>query len=279
MAMETRDWYDTPLYYDIIFDADTEMEASFLEGLWRRHGFVVRGRPRVLEAACGSGRVMAEMLHRGWRADGFDLNEAMLAHARARLGAVQVPRSRWHLWRDGLADFTPPANRRYHLAHCLVSTFKYLQTEAEARASLWRLSEALVPGGLLVLGLHLTNYARTGCEHERWVESRSGLEVVCNTRTWPADRRRRLERVRARLRVTGRGETREQETNWLFRTYDAGQLRSLLYTAPELVMIVCHDFTYDLEATRKLDDSYADIVVILRKLRVGNAAMRPGEGK
>ena len=31
------DWYDTPLYYDIIFDADTVEETDFLETIFDRH--------------------------------------------------------------------------------------------------------------------------------------------------------------------------------------------------------------------------------------------------
>lgn len=266
MAWEKRDWYDTPLYYDIIFDADTQAEAAFLDGLWRRHGVAVKGRPHVLEAACGSGRVMAAMREHGWVTDGFDANEAMLTHARERLRSAPSNAAPWRVWRDGLADFQVPGERRYHLAHCMVSTFKYLLSEAEARACLQRLSAVLVPGGLLVLGLHLTNYASTGCEHERWAETRDGVEVVCNTRTWPADRRRRLERVRARLRVTDQGVTREQETNWQFRTYDARQLRSLLAKQPEFKLVACHDFTHDLNTTRELNDRYADLVVVLRRV-------------
>ncbi len=264
MARESRDWYDTPLYYDIIFDADTEREAAFLHGLWQRHGTPARGVPRVLEAACGSGRVMAAMRALGWSTDGFDLSEAMLTHARERLSSQPPPEYRLpvaipRLWQAGLATFTPPANRRYHLAHCLVSTFKYLLTEADARSCLQHLADAL-----LVLGLHLTDYDRANCEHERWVEKRDGIEVVCNTRTWPADRRRRLERVRARLRVTENSITREQETNWQFRTYNAAQLRTLLRSAPQLELLACHDFTYNLNATRSLDDSYADIILVAR---------------
>ena len=32
------DWYDTPRYYDIVFDTDTKREADFLEEMLRRHG-------------------------------------------------------------------------------------------------------------------------------------------------------------------------------------------------------------------------------------------------
>jgi SAM-dependent methyltransferase len=261
MAREQRDWYDTPLYYDIIFDADTVKEAAFLEGVWERFG-TGKKKGRVLEAACGSGRVMAEMLKRGWKADGFDLSEAMLSHARARLKGS----TGWKVWQAEMARFEVPDRRRYQVVHCLVSTFKYLLSEAEAVVALERMAGALEPGGLLVLGLHLTDYGRTSCEHERWVEERDGVRVVCNTRTWPADKRTRLERVRARLKVTENGQTREQETIWDFRTYNAAQLKSLLGAVPELERVACFDFHYDLGAERKLDDSYADVIVVLRKM-------------
>ena len=260
MAREQRDWYDTPLYYDIIFDADTAKEGAFLEGVWERYGTGKKGR--VLEAACGSGRVMGEMLRRGWKADGFDLNERMLGHARERLKGE----TGWKVWRGDLAGFGVPKGRRYEVVHCLVSTFKYLLSEAEAVAALRRMGEAVLPGGLVVLGLHLTDYGRKGCEHERWVEARDGVEVVCNTRTWPADRRTRLERVRARLKVTEGGVTREQETVWDFRTYDSRQLRALVGAVPELERVGCFDFQYDLGAPRKLDDGYADVILVLRKV-------------
>ena len=29
---EVFDWYENPLYYDVIFDVDTETEASFCRG-------------------------------------------------------------------------------------------------------------------------------------------------------------------------------------------------------------------------------------------------------
>ena len=47
-------WYETPLYYDIVFDVDTGRETDFLCDVWSRHA-TSRGR-RVLEPACGSGK-------------------------------------------------------------------------------------------------------------------------------------------------------------------------------------------------------------------------------
>jgi len=126
-------------------------------------------------------------------------------------------------------------------------------------------SAALKPGGVYLLGVHLTNYALTNHEHERWQGARDGVEVVCNTRTWPADKGKRLEDIRTRLRIRQNGETRTQETHWQFRTYDAAQMRRLLKSVPNFELVACHDFTHDIEVTRKLDDSYSDIVLVLRR--------------
>jgi SAM-dependent methyltransferase len=259
--MAQRDWYDTPLYYDIIFDADTPREADFLEAVWRRHASPGGGR-RVLEPACGSGRLVFELARRGWQVDGFDASVPMLDYARDRLAKTGL---RARLWPDQLQDFDAPDAGGYDLAHCLVSTFKYLLTEADARACLRRVADALRPGGIFVLGLHLSDYARTRPDHERWVAEREGVEVVCNTRTWPADRQGRLEHLRTRLRVLRAGQTQTQETRWQFRTYDVRQLRALLRAVPELETVVCHDFTHDPAAEFRLDGRHLDVVLILRR--------------
>ncbi len=259
MLKTQADWYDTPLYYDIIFDADTPKEAAFLEGIYARHGEVKsRSAKAVLEPACGSGRLLIEMAQRVWGVWGFDGSQAMLNFAQPRCLAAT-------LWLDQMQSFTVPKAKRFHLAHCLVSTFKYLLTEADAVAHLQRVTEALLPGGIYALGLHLTDYAATRCEHERWVGERAGTHVVCNTRGWPADVKARLEAVRTRLKITQQGETRVQETRWQFRTYNAAQVKALLRKVPALELVACHDFTYDLESQRELDDSYSDVLLVLRR--------------
>ena len=48
----------------------------------------------------------------------------------------------------------------FDLAHCLVSTFKYLLTEAAARAHLRSVARALRPGGVYALGFHLSPVRR-----------------------------------------------------------------------------------------------------------------------
>lgn len=260
---EQRDWYDTPLYYDIVFDDGTAKEAAFLEAAYQKHAVPAKSR-RLFEPACGSGRLALEMARRGWDVSGFDGNANMIEFARERLTSAGL---KARLWEDWMQSFELPKGVKggFDLAHCLVSTFKYLHTETDAAECLRRVALALRKGGLFFLGVHLTDYARETAEHERWVAKRGRVEVVCNTHTWPADRKTRLEKLRTRLRITDGGRRHVQETHWQFRTYNAAQLKALLRKVPELELAICHDFTYDIDEPRRLDDSYADVLLVLRR--------------
>jgi Cu+-exporting ATPase len=65
--------------------------------------------------------------------------------------------------------------------------------------------------------------------------------------------------------ITDAGRTHTQETRWQFRTYNAAQLKTLLRKVPELEFVECYDFTYDIADPRRFDDSYADVLLVLRK--------------
>ena len=256
--VRSRDWYATPLYYDIVFDADTELEGTFLEAVLARHG--TSGGRRVLEPACGSGRLVAALARRSFEVTGFDQSGDMLAFARRRLARGRL---RAELGQADLAHFSEGGP--FDLAHCLVSTFKYLLDEERAVAHLTRVARALAPGGVYVLGVHLTEYAWRGRLRERWVARRGPTRVVCNIQTWPADRARRLERVRSRLLVSRGATRRALETNWLFRTYDAAELSRLIAEVPELELVATYDFSYDLATPRELDGDQLDCVLVLRR--------------
>jgi SAM-dependent methyltransferase len=260
LRYEPFDWYETPLYYDIIFDEDTEKEVAFLEAMYRRHA---GGRRRaLLEPACGSGRLVSALAARGYRVSGFDVSRPMLAFARERLRRDGTKaRIDW----ARMERFTYP--RKFDMAYCFVSTFKYLLSEMAARAHLRAVARALVPGGVYVLGFHLTDYDRGTLERERWVATRNGMRVVCNIQTWRPDRKARTERVRARLIVSAgdRKADRRFETAWTFRTYSKRQFLSLLASVPELEHVATHDFLYEPERDVRFGEERTDVVAILRR--------------
>lgn len=257
---ESADWYDEPLLYDVAFASETEVEAKFIEAVCDEHG---RSRGRTaLEPACGSGRLLEALARRDRPVIGFDANEAMVRFARRRL----APFGRRAQVRPGrMESFT--LSRPVALAYNLVSTFRYLPTEAAAQAHLRCVRDALAPGGIYLLGLLLSEYGTHRCSRERWVGRRGTLEVVCNTQSWPPDRRRRRERFRARLRATDGNGVRRLESCWTFRTYDAAQLRRTLRSVAGLSHVATYDFDCDVDAPRSLDDDQLDCIVVLWRER------------
>jgi SAM-dependent methyltransferase len=263
------DWYDAPRYYDLIFDTDTAREADFLERMAAAHAEPPARRAlRVLEPACGSGRLMVELAARGARVVGFDASAPMLEYAGKRLKERGL---KGRLFEARMESFELPASEqgRFDLAHCFVSTFKYLLTEADARSHLERVAAALRPGGIYVLGFHLSDYDELRQSRERWVVEEGGTRVVCTITGWPPMRRARREKVRSRLVVEEGGETKRLETTWDFRTYDAGQAKRLLASVPAFELVAVHDFDYAQERPRNLGAERLDVVLILRRGKDG----------
>lgn len=267
-AFTQTDWYRYPFYYDIVFDGDTPREADFLEGVFHRHGRLPRGEKitRVLEPACGSGRMLFELARRGHAVAGFDASPEMVDYAQGRL--CQLPTGLRRASRVRVARMESFRMRGpFHLAHCLLSTFKYLLTEDDALAHLKRVAGVLTPGGIYVIGIHLTDYTRTRTDREVWRGTRDNIHVRSETITRPASSESRLEWLRNRLLVRDQntGRTEKLETHWQCRTYDSVQLESLLQRVPSLQIAGCYDFSHDIEVPRGLDDTQEDLVVVLRK--------------
>lgn len=117
--------------------------ARVVDDLWRE-----RGQVRLLDFACGTGRILSFLEDRVDEADGLDLSPEMASRARAACTRAQV-----HVGHLG-ADGTPAAiERDYDLA----TAFRFfLNVEDEVRKQvLGRLHELLAARrGLLVLNNH-----------------------------------------------------------------------------------------------------------------------------
>jgi len=254
---EVADWYQLPRYYDIAFASRNKAEVDFLETLYDR--YAQRGGA-ILEPACGSGRLMEGLLRRGHDVHGFDLGEAMVAYARERLDARKLGGV---LWVDDMTSFRP--RKRYAMAHCLVSSFKYLLTEKAARAHLQCVAASLRKGGVYVLGFHLSDYADQRHDSEQHTGARGRTKVTCRIDSEPPNRKTRLETLRARLVVKMPTRTLGNETTWKFRTYDENQFLRLLASVPELEHVATHNFSYKADEEIELGEEDLDSVVILRK--------------
>jgi SAM-dependent methyltransferase len=253
------DWYCHPEYYEAIFGPDSPKEMDFLCAVGERHG---TGGPLFLEPACGSGRLLQEGAKRGLQMVGYDASWAMLEYARERLTPKQSKHVRLHEAR--METFSPRAlKRKVDLAYNLVSSFRYLSSEAAALSHLVATRGLLKPGGVYVLGFHLTDYSRKGFEHERWVGKVKRDMVVCNTREWPPEKSPRRSRMRNRLQIQGPKKNWVIETDWFFRTYDIAQMKRLIRKAG-FELQALYNFDYKLDEPMSEDTDRLDWVLVLK---------------
>jgi len=253
------DWYEQAEYYDIIFDTDTVEEADFLEDVFEKH--VLSKGHRILEPACGSGRLVRELADRGYSVTGFDLSDGMLRFARESAEKRGVKAK---LFKAPMEDFK--VTGKFDFAHNMVSTFKYLQSDADAEKHLRCVAEALRPGGVYVVGLHLDDYDNDQRGRERWTGSRNGTHVVCNIQGWPSDRRTRKAKLRSRLIVTRNGHTDYYESYWQFHCYSFRQLKQLLRCVRDVFEhVATYDFNCDIDEPIAFDGEIGDTMLVLRR--------------
>src|ERR1044071_831703 len=250
--------YDYPQYYDVAPPAYTRREADFIEAACDKYCLV--DVHRLLEPACGGGRLITELTARGYEVIGFDVSQPALTYLRRRL-----ERRHFHAetFEAELSDFR--VSRPADAAYCTVNTFRHLLTEQAARGHLECIARSLRPGGIYVLDLHLLPLGIDKEYTDQWTQRRSATEVTVTLRLLRTDRRRRIEDAQVCL-IARRGlkEFRLQHAFQL-RTYTPKQFRRLLDSVPSLELCGVYDFRYDIEQPSALNDQAAYTVFILQR--------------
>lgn len=209
-----KSFYDRVELYDAIHLPDTPSEAEGALAVILSHAPEAR---RLLEPACGTGRLLSYFAGKGYEAEGYDLNARQVAFARRR-GARAVLGS--------MTRFARPA--AFDAAYSLIGSFRHLLTEREALTHLRLTARSLRPGGVYVVGLDLVDYDANFPEEEGWeIESRGRL-IRHFYATLPPDRRRRREKLMNFVTV-GR---RVLQDDYELRSYDAAQWRALIAKSP-----------------------------------------------
>jgi SAM-dependent methyltransferase len=242
----------------LAFRSETSSEADFIEAACRKYmDFPAR---RLLEPACGTGRLVAELAARGYQLTGLDLSKPSLNYLRRRLARRKLSAE---VFRADMADFRldQPADAAY----CTFDGFRHLLTEEAARRHLQCVSDALHPGGIYILGFHLLPPDAAEECTERWTEQHGRTQVTVTLRVLATDRRRRLETLRVCLLVRSGQRTLRLRHDFPFRMYTARQFRQLLSRVPSLELRDVYDFWYEIDHPLKLDDQISDTVFILRK--------------
>jgi SAM-dependent methyltransferase len=251
--------YDYPKYYDVLFGADWKAEYQFLLACFRKHA---DGRvSRLLEPACGTGRLLVKFAQAGYGVTGNDLNPKAVDYCNRRLVRHGFPPTAEVA---DMADFRLP--QKVDAAFNTINSFRHLSTEEQAENHLQCIADSLTRGGIYILGLHLTpTWGRPSSSSESWTARRGRLVVRSRMWTTTLDRRLRQERSRFRLDLQTPGRRLRLDDELVFRTYTAGQFQSLLDRVPELERVADYDFGYRIDQPIRVGAETEDVVVVLRR--------------
>ncbi len=132
-------------FYDDLMDFDYSALCDFYESIFAKYGSPPQ---TVLDLACGTGKVSAELAGRGYDITGIDLNENMLAQARFNL--ADYPEVLL-LHQDMCAL---DLNDTVDAAVCALDGFNHLSGTASLVTALQRAALFLNRNGLLIFDLY-----------------------------------------------------------------------------------------------------------------------------
>ncbi len=251
--------YDWPKYYEFIYGSDWRAETRFLEGCFEK--FVDGPVQQLFEPACGTGRLIFRLARDGFDVSGIDLNPKAIRYCNERLEKHGLPAS-CHV--ADICDFELPSP--CDAAFNTINSFRHVSSEAAAVRHLECMAQAVRPGGIYVLGLHLLPTQAEAEEEESWTHRRGHLQV--NARMWLVHRddKHRLETHAMVYDVYTPTKQFRIRDEVHFRTYTVSQFLRLLKKVPQWQLAEVYDFCYDLQSPVPLDGETQDAVFILQRI-------------
>ncbi|MCH2113578.1 MAG: class I SAM-dependent methyltransferase [Pirellulales bacterium] len=258
LATKQGNLYDYPKYYDLVYGSDWKAEFDFLEACFEKHADLeVRN---IYEPACGTGRLLIRFAKADYQVAGVDLNQHAIDYCNDRLQRAGFAPTAVV---GDMCDFE--CEEPVDAAFNTINSFRHLTGEEQARNHLRAVAAALRPGGLYVLGLHLTPTTGQPLTEESWAARRGNLAVLSRMWVTGHDRQRRQERVGMSFDVYTPTEQFRIEDQCAFRTYTAHQLETLLEKVAELEMTAVYDFSYDIDNPVSVGPETEDVIYILKK--------------
>ena len=257
LQSESGNCYDHPQYYDIVFGADWRDEVRFLEGCFTR--YARRPVRRLFEPACGTGRLLARFAAAGYEIGGNDLSPAAVAYCNRRLARLGCE-DRTEVGDMSAFRLARPVDAAFNT----INTFRHLPDDRRALAHLRCMADALAPGGIYVLGLHLTPDDPPACVSETWSARRGSAAVEITVRTESLDRLARAEHIELTMNVRTPRRRFRLVDRFIFRTYSYRQLKRLIAKTP-LEIVAAYDFGYEIDQPIDIEAEDEDVVLVLRK--------------
>jgi SAM-dependent methyltransferase len=250
--------YDHPRWYDLVFGSDCAAETRFIEGCTKR--FFSGRAKRMFEPACGTGRLLLRLAQKGYQIGGLDLNPHAVEFCNERLKRLGQKSAAW------VADMSAfEVKKPFDIAFNTINSFRHLSTEQAALAHLKCMGEAVVEGGLYLLGFHLTPTVGIAEDQESWVIRRGHLCI--QTRMWPIEKqpKKRMERFGIQFDIHTPSRTFRINDELRLRSYTAAQAKKLIQNAGCWEIAETYDFHYDLRKPVVVNASSEDVVFVLRR--------------
>ena len=179
--MEKKLYY-LPGYYDIAFSYDVSGEIRFFTHCFQTHAdLAVR---RILEPACGSGRMMIPLAQQGYHVVGYDISEEMVAYTREKIEHAGLS----HCAEVMLGDMrTWKFKETFDGALNLLNTIGYLITDADIQQHFRAMAYSLRRGGIYLVELACApEQLRPGeTAEDSWTAERDGVRIHA---TWFTER-------------------------------------------------------------------------------------------
>jgi SAM-dependent methyltransferase len=175
-ARARREFYHSPLLYDIAFDVNRKAEADFLEACFAR--YARRPVRHVIDFACGTGHLSLRLASRGYQVSAVDLSPESIAFLQSQAAAQGVKVQA--LVGDMTAVRLPePADA----AICTQDSQGHLLTNDALLAHLRAVRDNLRPGGLYIFDRLIPNRWASPVVRWAWTRSRGSLRVRTVFRT------------------------------------------------------------------------------------------------
>lgn len=200
--------YDSPEIYDVAFGWDLDMELTFVESCLGKH--VVDPVRRILEPACGTGRVLAALAARGYEVLGYDLSPGMVAFASAKLARVGG-----QVMRGDMTTFHPPG--RFDAAINLVNSIGYLLDDGAVASHLACVGQAVRPGGVYLVQFSYGGEPPEQASFGPWPNARAGLRTELTWRVAREDPGAKRSYQECRIVATRGQEQRVLEESHVLR--------------------------------------------------------------
>jgi SAM-dependent methyltransferase len=179
--MEKKLYY-LPVYYDIAFSYDITGELHFFTACFETYADIAVSR--VLEPACGSGRLLLPLAERGYHVLGYDISEEMVAYTRDKIEQAGL---------NGRAEVvlgdmrTREFKETFDAALNLLNTIGYLLSDADILRHFKAVSHSLRRGGIYIVELACApaNPRTQEQPEDTWIAERDGITVRT---TWHTER-------------------------------------------------------------------------------------------